>query len=53
MTKDEIVRLVLKLQELRAWLAEDVSDTIEGQATQVLIDYLIAYMESAVAAGRL
>jgi hypothetical protein len=53
MTRDEIVRLILKLQDLRAWLEEDVTDTIEGQATQTLIDYLMGYLEVAVKGGRL
>jgi hypothetical protein len=51
MTFQGMVHLVLHLQELRAWFEEDVSDTIEGQAAQTLIDYLIAYLEQAKIRG--
>jgi hemerythrin len=56
MTRQQLVLLVLAIQEFRAWLEDDVTDTIEQQTCSYLISVIVdhvARMDREVSRERL
>jgi hypothetical protein len=56
MTRQQLVLLVLAIQEFRAWIEEDVTDTIEQQTCSYLISVIVdqvARMDREVSRERL